>query len=454
MKKKIGLLLSLALTVSSFPLFTYATADNAIIEIRTADDLRKVGGKENVTFKLMNDIDLSDTVSGGVHTAEGGWVPLDHFNAIFDGNGYSIKNLNIYSYNDLDGSEEYNLGLFKSIEADAVVKNLDISVNINKSSTTVDKFGAICGYNDGTIENCSVSGSITCNVTQEQLDEDEVDDSIKASDRVRIGGVCGRNNGYVKNCYSNVNISTTNTYAYVGGISGGNAGGDIITSYNTGKIDAQTETKAGSIYAFSNSSSLVEKCYALDNNIDKDSPLEGVKILTSAEMSDLKNFEGFDFQNTWYMGYTTYTYPVLKSIRRTYAYVNPASGGSIYTPEPVVVPTQAPAKPVATATPVPTVKAQPVVSAVDSLSVVCPKKKRIRITYSPVTVTGYEVRYEIQYSPYKGMKSKTTKDVKKTKVVVKNLKKPKYFVRVRAYVDYNGTNIYSTWSSKIKVLMK
>jgi hypothetical protein len=52
------------------------------------------------------------------------------------------------------------------------------------------------------------------------------------------------------------------------------------------------------------------------------------------------------------------------------------------------------------------------------------------------------------------MKSKTTKDVKKTKVVVKNLKKPKYFVRVRAYVDYNGTNIYSTWSSKIKVLMK
>ncbi|MCR5624173.1 MAG: hypothetical protein K6G11_02910, partial [Lachnospiraceae bacterium] len=217
-----------------------ADADAAtVVEIRTADELRKVGASLDATYILMNDIDLSDTVYGGAHTNEGGWVPLDNFNGTFDGNGYTIKNLNIYANANLEEYEEYNLALFKSIDRDAIVKNLNIQVNISKASSFDDKFGAIAGFNNGHIENCHVSGEIACNLTADQLTNPDYDfDDVTDSERVRIGGVAARNQGTIKNCYSNINITTNNPAAYVGGITGGNAGGDSYDSYNTGKISA------------------------------------------------------------------------------------------------------------------------------------------------------------------------------------------------------------------------
>ena len=62
--------------------------------------------------------------------------------------------------------------------------------------------------------------------------------------------------------------------------------------------------------------------------------------------------------------------------------------------------------------------------------------------------------YQIQYSLKKNFKKATTKYSKGTKLTAKKLKSKKtYYVRVRAYKNIGGKNVYSAWSTK-KVKVK
>ena len=72
--------------------------------------------------------------------------------------------------------------------------------------------GGICGENDGTIENCRVSGT------------------IHTSSRL-LGGITGQNDGTIRNCWVSADISSS----YMGGSKNGKVGG--IAGENSGTIE-------------------------------------------------------------------------------------------------------------------------------------------------------------------------------------------------------------------------
>ncbi|MDR2498461.1 MAG: fimbrillin family protein, partial [Tannerellaceae bacterium] len=140
---------------------------------------------QGVSFELANDIDLT-----GIS-----WAPIgaygSPFKGNFDGQGYTISNLTIN-----DASLE-DAGLFGPLNG-ATVKNLVLDVNI----TAKGYVGGVASYVEGgSIENCTVSGTISAN------------DNI-------VGGIVGqiKSGGTMKNCSSSANVSTT--HGYIGGVAG------------------------------------------------------------------------------------------------------------------------------------------------------------------------------------------------------------------------------------------
>lgn len=147
--------------------------------ISTADDLSECGWNSKGHFKLIADIDLTNTA-----VEETKWFQNTDFKGTFDGNGHTIKGLRItadhfnsqnHSNYDSDGngSSTTNVtgyGLFPIITKTGVVKNLileEVNVDIEVSKAELSGFtryhaaGAIAGINGGTIENCVVkSGSV------------------------------------------------------------------------------------------------------------------------------------------------------------------------------------------------------------------------------------------------------------------------------------------------------
>lgn len=108
------------------------------IEIRTAEQLRKL--MPGADYVLAADIDL-----GGES-----WEPLD-FGGSLDGCGYTISNVTITQ--SVDG----NTGFFGCLEG--TVQNLHLE-NVTLTADA-EYAGLLAGTNRGTIENCTVTGSIT-----------------------------------------------------------------------------------------------------------------------------------------------------------------------------------------------------------------------------------------------------------------------------------------------------
>ena len=110
---------------------------------------------------------LNCTLAADIDLTGQDWTPIQGYAGTFDGDGKTITGLNI---NQATGS---NVGLFASIAEGGTVKNLTLD---NVGITAGSNVGAIAGENRGTIENCSVSGSVT-----------------GLSVNSYVGGVAGRN---------------------------------------------------------------------------------------------------------------------------------------------------------------------------------------------------------------------------------------------------------------------
>ncbi len=186
----------------------------------------------NGKYYLTKDIDLSGA----------NWVPLCQetpFTGVLDGNGYTIKNMKINSY-------QYN-GLFGQMHG--IVKNLKLTgVSINHSSSTSSYVGAISGHShsgDTEISNCSVTGTISASASTATL---------------RAGGIMGYGFGVIKNCFVNVNMTSSssgNSAVNMGGIVGeSDSAITIINCYKLGTMNIKgtastsgTEDRAISIYS-------------------------------------------------------------------------------------------------------------------------------------------------------------------------------------------------------------
>ena len=214
----------------------YFIQDDGSYAVYTANGLKEwaetVQSDPALNIILTADIDLTGTE----------WTPIPKFAGTFDGNGKTITGLTI------NQSATDNVGLFASIEIEGTVKNLKLDdVDITANSNV----GAIAGENRGTIENCSVSGSVT-----------------GLSDNSFVGGIAGLHiRGSITDCHSS---ATVEGKAYVGGIAGQNdamLGSAYITAcYSTGSVTAKMNSVnysyAGGVVGLNSNGAALTACYA------------------------------------------------------------------------------------------------------------------------------------------------------------------------------------------------
>ena len=208
--------------------------------VYNADGLMNVaelvnGGKTDINITLDTNIDLTGK----------DWTPIgtssrNSYKGTFDGGGHTITGLT-FTTND------QFVGLFGSIGYAGTVKNVmmeDVQITSNHS---LGFAGGVAGYSDGTIENCSVSGSV--------------------SGTVYVGGVVGAQwDGSITGCSSSATVKGT---VAVGGVAGEtNVGATLTACYATGNVTLEIAPKkniaGGSLVGMNAGSSLLA-CYATGN---------------------------------------------------------------------------------------------------------------------------------------------------------------------------------------------
>ena len=218
----------------------YTIESNGSYTVTSADGLMNIaklvnGGKSDINITLDTDIDLTGK----------NWTPIgtsfsNKYTGTFDGGGHTIKGLTVTT-------NDQFVGLFGSIGYAGTVKNVmmeDVQITSNRSSGFA---GGVAGYSDGTIENCSVSGSV--------------------SGTVYVGGVVGAQwNGSITGCSSSATVKGT---VYVGGVAGQTNGGATLTAcYATGNVIIEIAPKkniSGGGLVGMNGGKGVRACYATGN---------------------------------------------------------------------------------------------------------------------------------------------------------------------------------------------
>lgn len=196
------------------------------------------------TFKLANDIDMmlvpftpiggNDTQSADSNSASKG------FAGTFDGNGYTIRNLNIVTDNN-------NVGFFGVVRS-GTVKNLTLSGGMVDGGWYV---GGLAGLSTGgTFQNCYS------------------DLMIYSKSGSKIGGLTGFLSGgsTVDRCANYGSVSARLSNGSTGGITGqvhGSTTNRILNTYNRGTILAHgSSALAGGIFGYAgNVSGTIQNCY-------------------------------------------------------------------------------------------------------------------------------------------------------------------------------------------------
>ena len=189
---------------------------------------------------LTDDITINEngTLNG---TPTYTWTPIgDYINAYtgtFDGQNHTISGL---YYN---GSGDY-AGLFGRVDSGGRVQNVNVVDSYISNSFSYGCAGGVCGWNIGTITNCSFDGTVTGSVTG-----------------TYVGGVCGYNSGMITNCSNTGSVTGTGTgTGYTGGLCGGNDG-TITNCYNTGSVTGTGEV--GGVCGFTRGT--ITNCYNTDS---------------------------------------------------------------------------------------------------------------------------------------------------------------------------------------------
>lgn len=197
------------------------------------------GGQTAISAKLTANINLN----GKTWTAIG--TSSNKFAGTLDGD-----EAHHYTVSGLKGSK----GLFDYVDSTGKVKNLSVDAVLTANGVV----GGIVDFNDGTVENCLFSGSVT-----------------NSSSWGATGGIVGKNEGknsVVRNCVNTGSIkNTTGSYSStlsVGGIVGYTYG-KVENCYSTGEVYADptkaTNKAIGGIAGAVNGSSNSEKRGSLIN---------------------------------------------------------------------------------------------------------------------------------------------------------------------------------------------
>ena len=219
----------------------YTIESNGSYTVTSADGLMNIaklvnGGKSDINITLNTDIDLTGK----------DWTPIgtdydNSYKGTFDGGGHTITGLTFTT------NDEY-AGLFGWLNRAGTVKNVVMEgVQITSHQIYGGSIGGVVGSGWGTIENCSVSGSV--------------------SGTVYVGGVVGvQIGGSITGCSSSATVKGT---VDVGGVAGQtNSSATLTACYATGNVIIEINPKkniaGGSLVGMNAGSSLLA-CYATGN---------------------------------------------------------------------------------------------------------------------------------------------------------------------------------------------
>lgn len=198
--------------------------------------------------------------TGTVYFTDTGWLPVDEFKGVLDGNGRTIK---MPKQND----SSWDAGLV--VTNKGVIQNITIEIGDSKDfnyNNKMPNYGCISSVNYGTIKNCRSTGS------------------LKVGTYSDVGGICRVNYGLIENCYSDATITNDNTesfwkgdYGMIAGIAAINGSDDMVgiirncvfngTLY-TPRTFAQYDSANGRFGAIAGRNGLkgvIENCYWKEN---------------------------------------------------------------------------------------------------------------------------------------------------------------------------------------------
>ena len=223
------------------------------------------GGKTDINITLDKNIDLTGK----------GWTPIgtDYDNAYtgtFDGGGHTITGLTITT-------KDQFVGLFGYLNRAGTVKNVVMEGIQITSNHMFGNTGGVAGFSWGTIENCSVSGSVSGTKcvggvvgAQKAGSITGCSSSATVKGTVDVGGVAGEKWGSMTACYATGNVtleidSPKNLSG--GGLVGFNGGSGVLACYATGNVTS-TGSSTGNVHIgglFGDNYTTVTACYWKNN---------------------------------------------------------------------------------------------------------------------------------------------------------------------------------------------
>ena len=251
----------------------YTIESNGSYTVTSADGLMNIaklvnGGKSDINITLDTDIDLTGK----------DWTPIgtdydNSYKGTFDGGGHTITGLTFTT------NDEY-AGLFGWLNRAGTVKNVVMEgVQITSNQIYGGSIGGVVGSGWGTIENCSVSGSVSGTVYVGGVVGVQIGGSITGCSSsatvkgmVDVGGVAGQTNSSatLTACYATGNViieidPVKNISG--GGLVGFNGGNGVLACYATGNVTS-TGSSTGNVHIFGllgDNYTTVTACYWKNN---------------------------------------------------------------------------------------------------------------------------------------------------------------------------------------------
>ena len=251
----------------------YTIEGNGSYTVTSADGLMNVaelvnGGKTDINITLDKNIDLTGK----------DWTPIgtsfdNSYTGTFDGGGHTITGLTITT-------KDQFVGLFGYLNRAGTVKNVVMEGIQITSNHMFGNTGGVAGFSWGTIENCSVSGSVSGTVYVGGVVGAQIGGSITGCSSsatvkgtVDVGGVAGQTNSSatLTACYAtgNVTIEINPAKNIAGGsLVGMNAGSSLLACYATGNVTS-TGSSTGKVHIggfLGNNYTTVTACYWKNNH--------------------------------------------------------------------------------------------------------------------------------------------------------------------------------------------
>lgn len=231
----------------------YTIESDGSYTVTSADGLMNIaklvnGGKTDINITLDKNIDLTGK----------DWTPIgtsfdNSYTGTFDGGGHTITGLTITT-------KDQFVGLFGYLNRAGTVKNVVMEgVQITSNQIYGGSIGGVVGTSWGTIENCSVSGSVSGTVYVGGVVGAQIGGSITGCSSsatvkgtVDVGGVAGQTNSSatLTACYAtgNVTIEINPAKNIAGGsLVGMNAGSSLLACYATGNVTS-TGSSTGKVH--------------------------------------------------------------------------------------------------------------------------------------------------------------------------------------------------------------